>query len=283
MYGTVMIILFRYFNYSLSRNGKEEKHGDSFEKDYLTDLLSNDSVTYIEQQSKSSKPFFMMVSTPAPHEPWTFKPEYANLYKNITAPRDNDQWNVHKEDAHWVVRNAPNPMSNISVNWADNAFRNRWRTLKSVDDLVANVYNALNRTGLLNSTYIIFSSDHGYHTGQFSLPYDKRHMYEFDIRVPLLIRGPGIAPGSIVQHPVAAVDLAPSIMDLMNPMFYQAAADHYDGQSFVPLVSRRPNLTHSDTSTHPDIWRENILVEYHGEGHLKTLSCPGLGPGVSVS
>ena len=188
---------FSYFNYTLSRNGKAEVHGDSFEKDYLTDLLANDSVAYIEKQTKDDSPFFMVVATPAPHEPWTYKPEYANLYENVTAPRENKQWDVHRADAHWVVRNAPNPMSNISVNWADNAFRSRWRALKSVDDLVQNVYDALNRTGLLDSTYIIFSSDHGYHTGQFSLPYDKRHPYEFDIRVPLLIRGPGIAPGRV--------------------------------------------------------------------------------------
>ena len=79
-------------------------------------------------------------------------------------------------------------MSNTSIQWADNAFRNRWRTLKSVDDLVENVYKALNKTGVLNETYIIFSSDHGYHTGQFSLPYDKRQMYEFDISAGIGMR-----------------------------------------------------------------------------------------------
>lgn len=268
----------RYFNYSLSRNGKEEKHGNSFEKDYLTDLLANDSVSYIEKQTKETNPFFMVVATPAPHEPWTFKPKYKDLYSNVTAPRDNKQWNVHKKDAHWVVRNAPSPMSNTSINWADNAFRNRWRTLKSVDDLVEDIYNALNRTGQLNNTYIIFSSDHGYHTGQFSLPYDKRHMYEFDIRVPLLLRGPGIKPGSSVKHPVAAVDFAPSIIDLMNPTWYQNVADHFDGQSFLPLVDQEliKKVTKPD-----NMWRENILIEYHGEGRIKNANCPDLGPGVS--
>jgi N-acetylglucosamine-6-sulfatase len=71
-------------------------------------------------------------------------------------------------------------------------FKSRKRCLKSVDDLVESIMNALNETDLLDDTYIMFSSDHGYHTGQFSLPYDKRQPYEFDLRIPLLIRGPGV-------------------------------------------------------------------------------------------
>ena len=89
----------------------------------------------------------------APHEPWTYKPEYANLYSNVSAPRNNGQWDVHRKDAHWVVRNAPSPMSNVSVNWADNAFRSRWRALKSVDDLVENIYNTLVANKLLDKGY----------------------------------------------------------------------------------------------------------------------------------
>ena len=60
----------------------------------------------------------------------------------------------------------------------------------SVDDLVADVYDALKSSKKLDNSYIIFTSDHGYHTGQFSLPYDKRQMYDFDLRIPLLVRGP---------------------------------------------------------------------------------------------
>ena len=58
-------------------------------------------------------------------------------------------------------------------------YRDRLRTLLSVDDLVDGI---LNKITDLNNTYVIFSSDHGYHMGQFGLPYDKRHMYETDTR-----------------------------------------------------------------------------------------------------
>ena len=74
---------------------------------------------------------------------------------------------------------------------------NRLRTLLSVDDMVEDVYNILRRKNMLDNTYLFFTSDHGYHLGQFGLPYDKREPYEFDIRIPMMIKGPGITPGTV--------------------------------------------------------------------------------------
>ena len=58
-------------------------------------------------------------------------------------------------------------------------YRDRQRTLLSVDDLVVSL---LNKIPDLDNTYVIFSSDHGYHFGQFGMPIEKRQPYEFDIR-----------------------------------------------------------------------------------------------------
>jgi len=198
------------------------------------------------------------------------------LYKNLTAPRDNKQWNIHRDDAHWVVRNVPNPMSQKSTDWSDNAYRSRWRCLKSVDDLVESIMNALNETDLLDDTYIMFSSDHGYHTGQFSLPYDKRQPYEFDLRIPLLIRGPGVKPNSTIQYTVSTVDFAPTILDLAKQSTKKLTDEdtEFDGISFRPLLNGSIDKS----------WRQNILIEYHGEGlndPATVYACPGLGPGVS--
>ncbi|PIO30349.1 hypothetical protein AB205_0097530 [Aquarana catesbeiana] len=76
----------------------------------------------------------------------------------------------------------------------------RWQTLLSVDDLVEKLVKELQNRGELNNTFIFFTSDNGYHTGQFSLPIDKRQLYEFDIKVPLLVRGPGIKPNQISKQ-----------------------------------------------------------------------------------
>ena len=61
----------------------------------------------------------------------------------------------------------------------DRVYRERLRTLLSVDDLVDGV---LRRVPNLDETFFIFTSDHGYHMGQFGLTIDKRQPYEFDIR-----------------------------------------------------------------------------------------------------
>ena len=84
----------------------------------------------------------------------------------------------------------PKRLSRKMVKKVDEAFRNRWRTLLSVDDMVDNVMNRLKRENVLNDTVVIFTSDHGYHLGQFGMPIDKRQPYETDLRVPLLVRHP---------------------------------------------------------------------------------------------
>ena len=56
-------------------------------------------------------------------------------------------------------------MGNASMSWVDVTFRNRWRTLLSVDDMIANIVNILDKKKILNNTYIVFSSDNGFHLG----------------------------------------------------------------------------------------------------------------------
>ena len=90
-----------------------------------------------------------------------------------------------------------------------------------------------------------------------------------------MVRGPGIKPNTTVKHPIAAVDLAPTITDMMNSRLYRQKAGSYDGDSFVPLIDPK--------RISDKVWRENILVEYHGEGHVSNKNCPNLGPGVSVN
>ncbi|PNI28481.1 GNS isoform 7, partial [Pan troglodytes] len=180
------------YNYTLSINGKARKHGENYSVDYLTDVLANVSLDFLDYKS-NFEPFFMMIATPAPHSPWTAAPQYQKAFQNVFAPR-NKNFNIHGTNKHWLIRQAKTPMTNSSIQFLDNAFRKRWQTLLSVDDLVEKLVKRLEFTGELNNTYIFYTSDNGYHTGQFSLPIDKRQLYEFDIKVPLLVRGPGIKP-----------------------------------------------------------------------------------------
>uniref|UniRef100_A0A8C4N8T7 N-acetylglucosamine-6-sulfatase n=1 Tax=Eptatretus burgeri TaxID=7764 RepID=A0A8C4N8T7_EPTBU len=260
----------KYYNYTLSVNGKEEKHGDDYGKDYLTDLIANRSLDFLETHKRLAQhtPFFMMLSTPASHSPWNSAPQYEHRYDSVSAPR-NGSFNHHGKGKHWLIRQAKTPMANTSVELSDEAFRSRWKTLLSVDDLVERVVKQLSNMGILKSTYIFFMSDNGYHTGQFSLPIDKRQLYEFDIRVPLIVRGPGLKPGQKFEVPVVNIDLAPTFLDLAGVNVSQT---EMDGKSLVPLWKSKK----AD-------WRTDFLVEYQGEGSCTKVDpyCPRLGPGVA--
>uniref|UniRef100_A0A8C6LX38 N-acetylglucosamine-6-sulfatase n=1 Tax=Nothobranchius furzeri TaxID=105023 RepID=A0A8C6LX38_NOTFU len=202
----------QYYNYTLSVNGKAEKHSDTYEKDYLTDLI----------------------------------------------------------DKHWLLRQPTNPMPNSSIVYLDNAFRRRWQTLLSVDNMVEKLVKKLDSIKELDNTYLIYSSDNGYHTGQFSLPIDKRQLYEFDIRIPLLVRGPGIKPNQTLKAPVLNIDLAPTILDISG---VNLSTVKMDGESF--LYQMAPSLRNGTA-------RPFFLVEYTGEGSpVSDPSCPKLGSGVS--
>nr|XP_008172147.1 N-acetylglucosamine-6-sulfatase-like isoform X2 [Chrysemys picta bellii] len=229
--------------------------------------LTNRSLEFL--QKWSHPPFLMVLAPPASHSPWTAAPGYATAYNTTKAPR-NGSFNVHGKDKHWLVRQARSPMANTSIEFLDKAYRERWQTLLSVDDLVEKVVGRLKALDLLASTYVFYTSDNGYHAGQFSLPIDKRQLYEFDIRVPLLVRGPGIKANQTRLEPILNIDLGPTFLDIAGLNVSQTAMD---GQSFLPLLV---------SPAQPSTWRADFLVQYTGEGHPdRDPACPALGPGVS--
>uniref|UniRef100_A0A8C0IV89 N-acetylglucosamine-6-sulfatase n=1 Tax=Chelonoidis abingdonii TaxID=106734 RepID=A0A8C0IV89_CHEAB len=259
----------KYYNYTLSVNGKAQRHGENYSADYLTDVLANMSLDFLEYKS-NFEPFFMMISTPAPHSPWIPAPQYKKSFQNVSAPR-NGNFNIHGKDKHWLIRQAKTPMTNSSIQFLDDAFRKRWQTLLSVDDLIEKLVKKLELLGELDTTYIFYTSDNGFHTGQFSLPIDKRQLYEFDIKVPLLVRGPGIKPNQTNKMLVANIDLGSHYFGYLQDLIINKDTDG-GGWSLLPRLRGDKNLT----------WRSDVLIEYQGEGHNSSdPTCPALGPGVT--
>ncbi|CAK9825251.1 GNS [Anthophora retusa] len=232
----------KYYNYSLSINGTEKKFG-SDPTDYLTDVISTLAVDFIRTRNSNDQPFLMVLAPPAPHAPFTPAKRHINTYKGVKAKRTPNFNTQTQMDKHWLVQRGPSPLPNNLLPKLDEIYRERWETLLAVDELVQNVHESLRQQNLLNNTYIIFTSDNGYHIGQFSMPIDKRQPYETDIRVPLLIQGPGISPSTIFA-PVSSVDLFATILEI-------AGIQHpSDGTSFL-------QKTLSEDRT--------LLIEYRGE------------------
>ncbi|XP_013399886.1 N-acetylglucosamine-6-sulfatase-like [Lingula anatina] len=252
----------RYYNYHLSVNGTVENHRDNYQIDYFTDIINRRAEEFLQLQSPDSVPFFMMLSTPACHGPFTPAPQYSNSFNDIKAPR-NGSFNVYGKDKHWLIRQAKSPMSAHVIATIDKVFRHRWRTLLSVDDMVENVINLLTQRKLLDNTYVFYSSDNGYHLSQFSLPLDKRQLYEFDVRVPLMVRGPGIKAGQLREEIILNIDFAPTFIALSA----QTAPSQMDGMSFHNLLARNATIPASS-------WRESFVIEHQGEYTQIIPNCP---------
>jgi arylsulfatase A-like enzyme len=218
------------FNYTLNSNGVLKKYG-SAPGDYLVDVLANKSAQFISQNPKG-KPFFLEVTPFVPHEPATPAPRYANAFPGIATPH-TASWNQAdvSNEPQWL---SSRPLLDQStIDYIDTLYRKRMQDMLGVADLVQTVITALTNSGQLNNTYIVFSSDNGFHLGQHRLPAGKETPFEEDIHVPLVIRGPGIKPGRKVNSIVREIDLAPTFAALAGvtpPSFV-------DGRSFVTALT----------------------------------------------
>jgi arylsulfatase A-like enzyme len=138
--------------------------------------------------------------------------------------------------------------------------------VQAVDDLIATLRSELAGAGVADNTYLVFSSDNGYHLGEYRLNPGKMTAFDTDIRVPLVVAGPGVTAASVSDAAVANIDLAPTFQQIGGAEI----ADTVDGRSLLPLLHRRPGAN----------WRTANLIEHHGpdtRADDPDLPAPGSG------
>lgn len=241
------------------------ENGRLVREDDRTDagLIGYWAMRYI--QKPRDRPFFMYLSTHAPHRPHQVAPRHEKAYPKARAPRTPSYNERDMSDKPaWVRRKAGERLTDRQIQDLDREHRDKARALLAVDALVADVYAALKSSGELQNTYIFFTSDSGFKEGQHRLN-GKWSPYEEDIRVPLLVRGPGLPAGKKLGHMVLNNDFAPTIAELAG-----AEPGHeVDGRSLAPLLGEDPPV--------PESWRSRFLVENYRSKYPdgKTSTVPG--------
>jgi arylsulfatase A-like enzyme len=190
----------------------------------------------------------MWIGTKAPHQPAIPAPRDDDSYSHLSLPRPPsfDEKDV-SDKPEWISDNPP--LSLEQKRYMEELYRKRLQSMLAVDDMVGDLLGALRKSGELDNTYIFFTSDNGFHLGEHRLGAGKWTPYEEDIRIPLIVRGPGVPEGETLHHMVLNNDLAPTFADLAGverPSFV-------DGRSLKPLLAQEP--------TPPEDWRKRFLIE----------------------
>jgi arylsulfatase A-like enzyme len=134
--------------------------------------------------------------------------------------------------------------------------------VQSMDDGIGRVLDYLDRTGLATNTVVFYMADNGFFLGDHGL-YDKRFMYEPSLRVPLLVRGPGVKRGAGPEGFALNVDLAPTFLDLAG----EKIPAEMQGRSLVPLLRGES----------PAGWRTAMYYRYyHDPGDHNTRAHYGI-------
>ncbi len=242
------------YKYTLNENGiqvdyLEDLQGDSM---YLTDVLARKAEDFIRRADVDNVPFFVYLSPFAPHSPVKPAPRHEALFPELRAPRTESFNEADVSDKPFGLQFDP-LLTEEEIEQLDHEYRFRVLTMQAVDEMILRLIEVVEETGQLENTYIIFTSDNGYHLGQHRLRSGKGTPYEEDIRVPFIIRGPGIEGGSVLRRYITGnVDIAPTLAELAGIL----PPAHVDGRSLVQLLSGAP----------PPVaeWRKGYLLEFYG-------------------
>jgi arylsulfatase A-like enzyme len=238
--GSIDPSTYLYFNFSLNVNGRIHTYGTR-PSNYQTDVYARIAENVITRRRGKDAPFFLSVAFLAPHAEARRgvdegvsgravpAPRHADRFGHAPLPRPPsfDEPDVGDKPAFVSERPRLSPDVRAAMT---RGYRAGLASLLAVDDAVERIIGALEDGGVLDDTVVIFTSDNGFFRGEHRIPDNKIHLYEPSIRVPLLVRGPGVARGATRDALVANIDLAPTILDLAEATPLRTM----DGRSLVP-------------------------------------------------
>lgn len=228
---------YRFTGFGASDGGRPRHYPGSYE----TDVLTAQSERFVQRTAAAGRPFFLWTTYVAPHlggprdlfAPQGYgttvpSPLFANAFIGTPMPRSPAFDEADVSDKPAGIRDRPR-INRRQAALLDAIWRKRQQSLLSVDQGVQRIVRALARAGVLDDTLLVFTSDNGYLIGEHRIRESKVLPYEPSIRVPLLMRGPGIPRGEKRSQLVWNGDLAPTILEATGA----TAAWPADGMSLL--------------------------------------------------
>jgi arylsulfatase A-like enzyme len=216
----------KYFDTEFNFNGKDRR----VVKGYYTTVVTDMATDWIGKQNKD-KPWCLMLGHKAPHSFYLPEKKYEKAFDDVDIQYPKSAFNLEDKPAWFKKRldtwhGIYGPLFDWRKKFPDSSpeavkdfarmVRAYWGTLLSVDDSVGTLYKFLEQRGELDNTLIIFTSDNGLLEGEHGMV-DKRTGHEPSVRIPLVVRYPGITQpkdARVVEEITATIDFAPTILDI---------------------------------------------------------------------
>lgn len=250
----------KYYDTEFNINGKRE-----VVKGYYTHIVTDFAIDWLKKPR--NKPFLLMLGHKAPHSFYIPEPKYSNIFDNVEIKYPDTAFHLDGKP-QWVKDRLTTwhgiygPLFEWRKKFPDTSpegvkdfaamIRAYWATILSVDDSVGRIYQTLKELGILDNTIIVFMGDNGLLNGEHGMV-DKRTMHEPSIRIPLIVRYPGLTQtnnAKVIEQMVLTVDIAPSLLELCKAK----PLKNIHGRSFVTLVQK------GDPK-----WRTSFFYEYNYE------------------
>lgn len=214
-------------------------------------IVTDWACDYLKEKARggSEEPWALYVGLLYPHWPYTVPKKYFDLYyqEDMEMPHDFKvpvNLNLHPEVANF--QRAQN-LVDLTEEDFKKTLAAYYGMVTCMDDMIGQILSELERGGMLENTYIIYTSDHGDSLGEHGLFY-KQCSYEGSVGVPLIIAGPDIPAGKVISKPVSLIDMYPTIMDFAG---LSAEADR-PGMSWKKIANEEENVP------------RKVFAEYHG-------------------
>jgi N-acetylglucosamine-6-sulfatase len=241
-----------YYNPTFNIDGKQVKR-----EGYVSDLLTDYALDWIENGRDRNKPFMLYLSHKAVHAMFEPAKRHLGKYQNVKIEYPQNMADTeenYKGKPRWV-REQRNSWHGVDYMYHgqmdfDTFYRRYCETLLSVDDSIGRIIKYLEDSHLAEDTLVMYMGDNGFVLGEHGL-IDKRHMYEESMRVPFLAWCPGmIKSGTVIEELIQNIDIAPTILDVGG---IETPA-RMDGKSFLSILQGKKIP-----------WRDSAFYEYYWE------------------